>query len=67
MHNVPGFSFRMNSIRDHDQVRAVQIRSEIQSRCAEVKNFNIRTAFVLATKHFDSQRAKAVIAHQHIS
>ncbi len=58
---------RLYSICDYDQVRAVQIRREIQARCAEVKDLNIRAAFILATKLFDSQGTKAVIAHQHVS
>jgi len=42
----------MNGICNYDQVRGVQIRREIQPGRAEVEDFNIRAAFVLATKHF---------------
>src|SRR5208282_1017473 len=58
---------RMNSIRDHDQVRGVQMRREIQPRRAEVENFNVRAAFVVAAKHFHGQWAKAVIAKKNVS
>ncbi len=61
------FLMRLNRICDYDQIRAVQIRSEIQPRRAEVENFNVRAAFVLATKLFNGQGAETVIAHQHVS
>src|SRR5208283_2404154 len=32
---------RMNSVHDHNQIGAVQIRGEIQPRRTEVKNFNV--------------------------
>ncbi len=55
------------SICDYDQVCTVQVRREIQSRRAEVEDLDIRTALVLATKHFDREWAKAVITHKHVS
>src|SRR5208282_6170521 len=57
---------RLYSVGDHHQVRAVQIRRKVQARCAEVKDLNIRAAFIFAAKPFDHQWTKAVIAHEHI-
>ena len=61
------FFTRMNRIGYHNQIRVVQIGREIQSRCAEVENFNLRIALVEGTKHFDRQRPKAVIAKKNVA
>ncbi len=60
------FLLRMNGICDYDQVRGVQMGRQIEPRRAEVENFNVRAAFILATKHFHGQWAKAVIAKQNV-
>lgn len=59
--------FRMHRVDEHDQVPAVQVRREVQTGGAEIHHFHIRTTFVRATKQFDSERTKAIIAQQNVS
>jgi len=58
--------FRFDSIRDYDQVLTVQVRRQIQPRCAQVKDLDVRGTFVLATERFHRQGAETVIPHQHV-
>jgi len=57
----------MNSIRNHNQIRIVQVRREIQSRRAEIENFNIRIALVEGTEHLDRHWAETVIAEKNVT
>jgi hypothetical protein len=56
----------MDRIDNDHQLFVVEVWCEIETRCAEVKDFNARRTFVLATKSLDGKRTEPVVAKKNI-
>jgi hypothetical protein len=45
----------------------VEVRCEIHAGCAEVDNFDVGAALILATESLDGERSEPIIAEEYVT